>query len=100
MTTLNESPAAAADTTEEFAARIAASIDSASQAILLSVGHQTRLFDTLAELPPATSGQIADAAGLNERYVREWLGVWSPDGSSTTTRRRRRIRFHAIVPRC
>lgn len=32
------------------------------------------MFDTLAELPPATGTQIADAAGLNERYVREWLG--------------------------
>jgi 2-polyprenyl-3-methyl-5-hydroxy-6-metoxy-1,4-benzoquinol methylase len=67
MTTLN-------DTTEDFAARIGATVDSASQAILLSIGHQTRLFDTLAELPPATSSQIADAAGLDERYVREWLG--------------------------
>ena len=28
----------------------------------------------MAGLPPATSAQIADAAGLNERYVREWLG--------------------------
>jgi SAM-dependent methyltransferase len=72
MTTLKESPAT--DTTEEFAGRIAAAIDSASLAILLSIGHQTRLFDTLAELPPATSAQIADAAGLDERYVREWLG--------------------------
>ena len=43
-------------------------------ALLLSIGHQTKLFDTLAELPTATSEQIADAAGLNERYVREWLG--------------------------
>jgi SAM-dependent methyltransferase len=49
-------------------------IDSASMCILLSIGHQTGLFDTMAELPPATSDQIADAAGLNERYVREWLG--------------------------
>jgi 2-polyprenyl-3-methyl-5-hydroxy-6-metoxy-1,4-benzoquinol methylase len=72
MTSLHEKPAT--DTTEEFAAKIAASIDSASQAILLSIGHQTRLFDTLADLPPATSSQIADAAGLDERYVREWLG--------------------------
>lgn len=63
-----------ADTTEEFAERIVGAIDSASLAILLSIGHQTKLFDTLAELPPATSTQIADAAGLNERYVREWLG--------------------------
>ena len=64
----------AADTAEEFAVRMVEAIDSASLAILLSIGHQTKLFDTLAELPPATSAQIADAAGLNERYVREWLG--------------------------
>ena len=63
-----------ADTTEEFAGRMVGAIDSASLAILLSIGHQTSLWDTLAELPPASSAQIADAAGLNERYVREWLG--------------------------
>jgi SAM-dependent methyltransferase len=63
-----------ADTADEFAERMAGAIDSASLAILVSIGHQTRLFDTLADLPPATSSQIADAAGLNERYVREWLG--------------------------
>jgi len=71
MTTLEN---AAADTTEEFAQRLVAAVDSASMVILLSIGHQTKLFDTMAELPPATSAQIADAAGLNERYVREWLG--------------------------
>ncbi len=62
------------DTTEDFAGRMVEAIDSASLAILLSIGHQTKLFDTLADMPPATSEQIADAAGLNERYVREWLG--------------------------
>src|SRR5262245_13029791 len=61
-------------TTQEFAERIVGAVDSASLAILLSIGHQTRLLDTMAELPPASSTQIADAAGLNERYVREWLG--------------------------
>ena len=74
MTTLNENPGAAPDTTEEFADRMVGAIDSASLAILLSIGHQTKLFDTMAELPPASSAQIADAAGLNERYVREWMG--------------------------
>ncbi|MGO4445973.1 class I SAM-dependent methyltransferase [Mycobacterium sp. 2YAF39] len=63
-----------ADTTEEFAARIVGAIDSASLAILLSIGHQTALWDTLAERAPSTSAQIAEATGLNERYVREWLG--------------------------
>jgi SAM-dependent methyltransferase len=72
MATLDENPQTEA--TEEFAERMVGAIDSASLAILMSIGHQTKLFDTLAELPPATSVQIADAAGLNERYVREWLG--------------------------
>jgi 2-polyprenyl-3-methyl-5-hydroxy-6-metoxy-1,4-benzoquinol methylase len=71
MTTVNDTRT---DTTEEFAERMIGAIDSASLVLLLSIGHQTKLFDTLAELPPATSAQIADAAGLNERYVREWLG--------------------------
>ncbi|HET7667737.1 MAG TPA: class I SAM-dependent methyltransferase [Mycobacterium sp.] len=71
MTTVSEK---VTDTTEGFAERMVGAIDSASLAILLSIGHQTKLFDTMAELPPATSVQIADAAGLNERYVREWLG--------------------------
>jgi 2-polyprenyl-3-methyl-5-hydroxy-6-metoxy-1,4-benzoquinol methylase len=70
MTTLEPNT----DTTEEFAERMVGAIDSASLALLLSIGHQTKLFDTLAGLPAATSTQIAEAAGLNERYVREWLG--------------------------
>jgi SAM-dependent methyltransferase len=74
MTTTHERQAISPDTTEEFADRIVGTIDAASTAILLSIGHQTKLFDTLAELPAATSTHIADAAGLNERYVREWLG--------------------------
>lgn len=43
-------------------------------AVLVSIGYQTGLFESLTTLPPATSQQVADAAGLDERYVREWLG--------------------------
>jgi len=42
---------------------------------MISIGHRTGLFDTMGELPPATSEEIATKAGLNERYVREWLGA-------------------------
>jgi SAM-dependent methyltransferase len=62
------------ETTDEFAGRMIRAIDDASVTILTSIGHQTGLFDTLAGMPAATSREIADAAGLNERYVREWLG--------------------------
>ncbi len=48
-------------------------INSASTALGLSIGHRLGLFDTMAGLEPSTSEQIAAAAGLQERYVREWL---------------------------
>ncbi|OMC44055.1 class I SAM-dependent methyltransferase [Mycobacterium sp. IS-1264] len=63
----------APETAEQFAERMVGAIDGASLTILLSIGHQTGLLDTMARLPPASSAQIAEAAGLNERYVREWL---------------------------
>ncbi|GGW62089.1 MULTISPECIES: class I SAM-dependent methyltransferase [Streptomyces] len=59
---------------EAFAGRLLEVLNGASLALLTSVGHQTGLFDTLSTLPPATSDDIAKAAGLDARYVREWLG--------------------------
>lgn len=60
---------------EAFAERMLDILNSGALAVMISIGHRTELFDTMAELPPSTSQQIADAAGLNERYVREWLGA-------------------------
>ena len=60
---------------EAFAGRMLDIISSSAIDLMTSIGHRTELFDTMAELPPSTSQQIADAAGLNERYVREWLGA-------------------------
>lgn len=60
---------------EEFGGRVVDILDNASSALLLSVGHRTGLFDALAGLDaPASSTDIARAAVLDERYVREWLG--------------------------
>ncbi len=42
--------------------------------LMISVGHRTRLFDSMATLHPSTSQEIAEKTGLKERYVREWLG--------------------------
>jgi len=58
---------------EAFAGRLLGVLQGGGQTLLISIGHQTGLFDTLATLPPSTSQQIAEAAGLHERYVREWL---------------------------
>lgn len=59
---------------EAFAERMVQMVNDAGLALLCSIGHRTRLFDAMAEMEPATSEGVATAAGLNERYVREWLG--------------------------
>ena len=60
---------------EEFAERMVGVLNEGALALMTSIGHRTGLFDTMAGLPPSTSEQIASAANLNERYVREWLGA-------------------------
>lgn len=60
---------------EAFGERMVNMLNEGSLSIMLSIGHKTGLFDKMAILPPATSGQIAEATGLNERYVREWLNA-------------------------
>ena len=59
---------------EAFAGEVVDVLNKAVLALLASAGHQCGLFDTLAALPPSTSAEIAKAADLDERYVREWLG--------------------------
>lgn len=45
-------------------------------AVMLSIGHRTKLFDIISSLSnPSTSEEISLHAKLNERYVREWLGA-------------------------
>jgi SAM-dependent methyltransferase len=60
---------------QAFAEQALGIVNGGFLSLMLSVGHRTGLFDTLATLPASTSEQIAAAAGLNERYVREWLGA-------------------------
>ena len=60
---------------ERFADRLMDLSNSGSLALMVSVGHRTGLFDTMASIPPATSVEIADNACLDERYVREWLAA-------------------------
>src|SRR5215208_6018084 len=70
MTTQAIDPAKA----EAFGGQILGILNGAALAQQISLGYHTGLFDTMATLMPSTSEQIAESAGLNERYVREWLG--------------------------
>ena len=60
---------------KDFADRLVQILNDGALNLMIGIGHRTRLFDAMAELPPSTSEAIAERAGLNERYVREWLGA-------------------------
>lgn len=61
--------------TEEFASKMLQFLNDGMLSLMISIGYKTRLFDTMAELEPSTSQEIAQKTKLNERYVREWLGA-------------------------
>lgn len=58
-----------------FAERLLGTLNQGALCLMISVGHRTHLFDVMREMKAATSIEIATKAGLNERYVREWLGA-------------------------
>jgi len=65
---------------EEFAGRLLELVNGGAITLMISVGHRTGLFDAMAAMEPSTSEEIAQGAGLNERYVREWLGAMVTGG--------------------
>jgi 2-polyprenyl-3-methyl-5-hydroxy-6-metoxy-1,4-benzoquinol methylase len=65
---------------EAFAEKMIDMLNNGALALMSSIGHRTKLFDVMNDLPPSTSAQIATAADLNERYVREWLGAMVTGG--------------------
>ena len=60
---------------EAFADQMLSILNNGALSLMISLGHKTRLFDTLSGMTPSTSEQIASASSLNERYVREWLAA-------------------------
>jgi 2-polyprenyl-3-methyl-5-hydroxy-6-metoxy-1,4-benzoquinol methylase len=61
--------------TEDFADKLMDVLNGGALALMTSIGHRTGLFDAMDDRPPLTSAELADRAGLDERYVREWLGA-------------------------
>jgi 2-polyprenyl-3-methyl-5-hydroxy-6-metoxy-1,4-benzoquinol methylase len=65
---------------ETFAGQLLQTLNYGALCLMVSVGHRTGIFDVMRGLPPSTSDEIATRAGLNERYVREWLGAMATAG--------------------
>lgn len=65
---------------QEFAGTLFGALSAGATALMISIGHRTGLFDSMAGSPPTTSARLAAIAGLHERYVREWLGAMTTAG--------------------
>jgi SAM-dependent methyltransferase len=72
---MTEAAAFESSRAEAFAGRMVGMLNESFTAMMISIGHQTGLFDVMRGLPPSSSDEIARVAGLQERYVREWLGA-------------------------
>ncbi|HEV3210154.1 MAG TPA: hypothetical protein VGY91_07800 [Chthoniobacterales bacterium] len=57
-----------------FEERLVGVLNAGVLCLMTSLGHWVGLFDAMADMPAARSEAIAARSGLNERYVREWLG--------------------------
>jgi 2-polyprenyl-3-methyl-5-hydroxy-6-metoxy-1,4-benzoquinol methylase len=76
MTTLAPSKA------EQFAESLFDTYTKSLLTFIIDIGHRTGLFDAAAQ-GPTTSAELAARAGLQERYVREWLGAVTTAGVFT-----------------
>lgn len=65
---------------DAFGKRFLTVLNNGALCLMISVGHRTGIFDAMRGLPASTSAEIATKAGLNERYVREWLGAMVTSG--------------------
>lgn len=65
---------------DAFAGRLVGALNQGAVMLMISVGHRTGLFDALAARGASTSDELAAAARLQERYVREWLGAMTAGG--------------------
>lgn len=80
MSATNENTGFDSAKAEAFAGQFLSALNFGSLCLMVSIGHRTGLFDAMSSLPPATPSEIAKKAGLNERYVREWLGAMATGG--------------------
>jgi SAM-dependent methyltransferase len=64
---------------EAFGGHLMGILSGSLLSAMVDIGHRTGLFAAMAETP-MTSEQLAARTGLQERYVREWLGAVTTGG--------------------
>ena len=75
MTTATAGPERDREKSRVFLENMTNIMNGGALSLMMSIGHKTDLFDTMSTMAAATPADIATAAGLQERYVREWLAA-------------------------
>jgi 2-polyprenyl-3-methyl-5-hydroxy-6-metoxy-1,4-benzoquinol methylase len=60
---------------EAFIERVVLDVGTAMRGGLMYIGDRLGIFAALAKSGSVTTAELASATGLNERYLREWLGA-------------------------
>ena len=61
------------DKLHQFVGQMLGDLGGAASVALVHIGDQLGLYKTLHEKGPMTVAELAGAAGVNQRYLREWL---------------------------
>jgi SAM-dependent methyltransferase len=63
------------DKVKSFSKQVSIDIGAAMLGAMSYIGDRLGIFKTLADAGPVTPAELAAKSGLNERYLREWLGA-------------------------
>jgi len=83
MTHFTSQPAPA--DVEAFVGQVITDLGAAFSGVLINVGRKLGLYAAMADLGPCTSTALAEATGIRERYIREWLNNQAAGGYVTYT---------------
>ncbi|MGC1344347.1 MAG: hypothetical protein WA854_18580, partial [Candidatus Binataceae bacterium] len=85
---------------KSFSKQVSIDIGAAMLGAMSYIGDRLGIFKTLADAGAVTSAELAARSGLNERYLREWLGAMTAAGYVSydpATRRYAMSPEHAMV---
>ena len=66
---------------EAFAGRMVDILNNSMLGLMISIGHRTGLFDTLADAPPLTSQELATRTGSTSVMSGNGSAPWRPAAS-------------------
>ena len=65
---------------ESFIGQVVTDLGAAFSGVLVNVGRKLGLYQAMVDLGPCTSAALAQATGIRERYIREWLANQAAGG--------------------